>query len=93
MSDIVDAFRMFLSDGVATRAGPLKPFVRTIDDMHNFFELQKKFRFVGSSLLFVYDGAAEPSAEPPKVGTNSACLGHARVAAPALTGVWALPAG
>mmetsp|Transcript_44488 Transcript_44488/g.85101 ORF Transcript_44488/g.85101 Transcript_44488/m.85101 type:complete len:380 (+) Transcript_44488:57-1196(+) len=49
----------FLSDGDRVRRHLLAPFLDKLNDLLAAFEQQKHFHFIGSSLLFVYEGDPE----------------------------------
>jgi len=59
---MAEVLAFFLSDGARIRAELVEAFYRRLKLLLAHFESQSRYRFIGSSLLWVYDGADAESA-------------------------------
>lgn len=58
------AFYEYLHDGKRVRTEVIPPLLDRLGAIRSWFETQSRYRFYGSSLLFVYEGHSEASTTP-----------------------------
>jgi hypothetical protein len=70
-----DGFREFLFDGERVRYEAVPPFLDRLLAIRLWMASQAEFRLYGSSLLFIYEGDAQPGA-PPRVDLRMIDFAH-----------------